>query len=324
VNLDAPWYNQQAITDLSINNKVTVLGGDIAVSDKSGVIMTVFSKTLAEQYGIENLYETVKSGKWTLDKMYELMTQTTIDLNGDGAYTLDDDQWGLASEDYAGWMLAVASGNRLAVLDGDGLPYMTCLKEKNINDYERIKKVLYEKQGRIVTSEPEPHIRVFFENRCFLSIDMLSQITALRGMEEDFGIIPQPKQDESQANYITSISPWVSRFLGMPSTCGNTEMVGAVIDAMSRESTNTVISAYYDNLLNQKIARDEESIEMLKLIFDSVIYDIGSVFNWAGIWDKQMQFIAGSNQDYAGYYESFAGQVDAEVAKTIETMKQYQ
>ncbi|MCL2816344.1 MAG: hypothetical protein FWD23_17255, partial [Oscillospiraceae bacterium] len=323
LNLDAPWYNQNAIKDLSINNKITTLGGDITISDKSGVIMTVFSKKLSLQYGLENLYNTVKDGKWTLDKMYEIIIQTTADLNGDGKLTFKDDQWGLACEDYAGWMFAIGSGNRLAALDENGLPYITCLDEKNINDYERIKKILYEKDGRTNVTTPEDHVLTFAENRAFFSVDMLSSITMLRSMEEDFGIIPVPKQDETQKDYITSISPWVSRFIAIPSTCGNPETVGAVIDAMSRESVNTVVPAYYNNLLDQKIARDEESIDMLKQIFSSVIYDIGSVFSWGQIWDEQMRFIQGKKEDYAGYYERIEGKVIKDLEKTIETMQQF-
>ena len=323
LNLDAPWYNQNAIKDLSINKKITVLAGDMTINDKGGVIMAVFSKKLSEQYGLENLYNTVKDGKWTLDKLYELMLVTTVDLNGDGKLTLKDDQWGLAIEDYGGWMFSAASGNRLATLDENGIPYMTHLTEKNISDYERIKKIMYEKFGRVVTPEDEEHVRVFVENRCFISVDMLSSIAMLRGMDDDFGIIPLPKQDETQKDYITTISPWVSRFFAIPSTCQNTEMVGAVIDAMSRESGNTVMPAYYNNLLNQKIARDEESIEMLKNIFDSVIYDIGSVFNWGNIWDEQHHFFAGKKEDYISYHEKIAGKIQSALDKTIETMQQF-
>jgi len=323
LNLDAPWYNQNAIKDLSINKKITVLAGDMTVNDKGGVIMAVFSKKLSAQYGLENLYNTVRSGKWTLDKMHELMLITTVDLNGDGKFTLKDDQWGLAIEDYGGWMLSAASGNRLAALDENGIPYMTHLTEKNINDYERIKKIMYEAYGKVTTPDDEDHVKVFVENRAFLSVDMLSSIAMLRGMEEDFGIIPLPKQDEVQKNYITTISPWVSRFIAIPSTCQNTEMVGAVIDAMSRESGAGVMPAYYNNLLHQKIARDEESIEMLKNIFASVIYDIGSVFNWGNIWDEQHHFFAGKKEDYMSYHEKIDGKVQKALEKTIETMQQF-
>ena len=323
LNLDAPWYNQNAIKDLSITNKITVLAGDMTVSDKSGIIFAIFNKKLAFDYGLENLYTTVNEGKWTLDKMYELMMATSADLDGDGTMSKKTDQWGFICEDYAGWMLATASGNRLAELDSDGLPVMTCLSEKNIGDYERIKKVLYEKDSRAGVASTDEHFSIFSDSRSFFSVDVLSSIAALRGMTDDFGIIPLPKQDENQKDYISTISAWVSRFVAIPSTCENPELVGAVIDALSRESANTVVPAYYDNLLNQKIARDEESIEMLRQIFASVVYDIGAVFNWGGIWDQQQTFIQTKKEDYMGFYEKIEGKVTGELEKTIETMQQF-
>jgi len=323
INLDAPWYNQNAIRDLSINNKINTLGGDMTISDKSGIMMNVFNKKLAEQYAIENLYNTVREGKWTLDKMYELIIQTTVDLNGDGKLTFKDDQWGLVSEDYMGWDLAIASGNRLGELDENGIPYITCTTEKYVSDYEKIKKVMYEKDGRVETADDVEHVRIFYENRAFISNDVMAQIAMLRGMEEDFGIIPLPKQDENQKDYIASISAWTSRFIAVPSTCNNPETVGAVIDAMSRESTNTISPAYFDNLLYQKIARDEDSIEMLQNIFASAIYDIAAVYNWGGIWDEQQRFIYGKKEDYIGNYERIEGKVLKDMEKTIETMHQF-
>lgn len=324
MNLDAPWYNQNAIKDLSINNKVTAIGGDMTVSDKSGVIMFVFNKKILTDYGLENLYATVREGKWTLDKLYEIMVQSSKDINGDGTLTIQDDQWGFVCEDYAGWMLSVASGNRLASLDSNGLPFMSYNTEKTVNDYERIKKILYEDQSRASTVDPAEYERIFTENRALLALGMLSQFTAVRAMEEDFGIIPMPKQDESQSGYISTISPWVSRFIAMPSTCGNPDMLGAVIDALSRESTNTVVPAYYNNLLNQKIARDEESVEMLEMIFNSVVYDIGSVFSWGDIWNEQLNFISGKKEDYLGYHERIEGKIQSALEKTIETMQSYE
>jgi hypothetical protein len=83
---------------------------------------------------------------------------------------------------------------------------------------------------------------------------------------------------------------------------------------------DTIVYAYYDNLLNQKIARSEESIEMLGKIFDSMVYDIGSVFNWGDIWNLQHTFISQRNDNYAGFYERYEPRVEAALERTIESM----
>ena len=89
---------------------------------------------------------------------------------------------------------------------------------------------------------------------------------------------------------------------------------------MARESTNTVMPAYYDNLLNNKIARDDESIEMLKITFGSVVYDIGAVYNWGGLWLMHQGFINSKSRDYVSFYEKNASAIQAALDITIEEM----
>ena len=323
VTLNAPWYNQNIIKDLSLNKKVTALGGDMTVSDKSGIEIAMFNKKIAADNGLENMYQTVRDGKWTLDKLHELIKITSRDLNGDGQMKLADDQWGLLAEDLIAWVFLVGSGNRLADLDADGIPYITTMTPKFLSDLDKILDIMFDKENRGVGPRIEDYTETFIDNRNFLQINVMSTLVLMRAMETDFGIIPPPKYDEAQLDYISTMSPWVSRFIAVPVTCQNTETVGAVIDALSRESTNTVMPAYYENLINNKIARDEESIEMLQMIFNSVVYDIGSVYNWGNLWLMHQQFIGGGNKNYVSFYEKNANAIEAALNKTIEEMMNY-
>ena len=47
-----------------------------------------------------------------------------------------------------------------------------------------------------------------------------------------------------------------------------------------------VIPAYYDVQLKTKIARDDESSEMLDIIFAGRKYDLGSIYDWGGLTSK--------------------------------------
>ena len=320
ITLEAPWYNQNMIKDLAINKKVTALGGDMTVSDKSGVMVTVFNKKMVVENGMEDMYQIVRGGKWTLDKLHELIKITSKDLNGDGKMTLKDDRWGFMAENLVDWTLLTGSGNRLAALDENGIPYITAKTPKFLSDLDRILDIMYDKKSRVKSELIEDYYNVFMDNRNFLQINAMSTIFMMRGMENDFGIIPIPKLDEQQPDYITTMSPFVSRFIAVPSTCQEVEMTGAVIDAMARESANTVMPAYYGNLLNNKIARDEESVEMLKIIFDSVIYDIGAVYNWGNLWLMHQQFIDSGSRDYVSFFEKHEPEIQKALDDTINEM----
>lgn len=52
---------------------------------------------------------------------------------------------------------------------------------------------------------------------------------------------------------------------------------------MCYESRDTVRHAYFDVTITNKTIRDEESAEMLDLIFSTRIYDLGFIFNWGSM-----------------------------------------
>ena len=320
ISIDAPWYNQDAIKDLAINKKVPAIGGDMVVSDKNGIFLMFYNKSIAEDNGIGDLYNTVWDGKWTFDKLHEVIKLTSRDLNGDGEMKLADDLWGYMAEPLTGWMFLIASGNRLADLDSNGLPYITANTPKLISDYDKVMDIMYDKQNHIYATAVQPYIDNFMGNRNFLQSNVLFALIQFRAMENDYGIIPFPKLNETQIDYLTPISLYLARFIAVPTTCRNADTVGAVIDAMFRESTSSIMPAYYDTLLENKIARDNESIEMLKIIFNSVVYDIGSGYNWGNCWFLHQSFIMSEKRDYASTIESALSKIEAEMNKTIEEM----
>lgn len=60
------------------------------------------------------------------------------------------------------------------------------------------------------------------------------------------------------------------------------------IEAMSAYSTNTVVPAYVDVSLQTKVARDEESGEMMQIVMDGRVMDFGYLYcGWNG-WTWQL------------------------------------
>ena len=51
-----------------------------------------------------------------------------------------------------------------------------------------------------------------------------------------------------------------------------------------------------------KITRDEESVDMLDLIFDNRVYDIGSIFNFGGFGQDMYQLSVTYKSDYASLW----------------------
>ena len=125
--------------------------------------------------------------------------------------------------------------------------------------------------------------QVFQEGRGLYRISILKDALDMRDMEDDFGIIPLPKYDEQQEEYVTTYQWWNARALAVPVTVENTDRTGAVLEYFTYASHDTVREAYYDVTLAGKLARDKDSTEMLDLIFNALTADLGLMTEIGGV-----------------------------------------
>lgn len=94
----------------------------------------------------------------------------------------------------------------------------------------------------------------------------LVRVTVFRAMETDFGILPMPKFDKEQKEYFSIVSTGSANTISIPVTA-DAERSGAVIEALSAESHYILTPAFYDTVLKTKAARDDDSADMLDIIF---------------------------------------------------------
>jgi len=317
--LAAPWYDANVIDSASIDGQLYFFGGDIEVSDKMGLAVIAFNKELAADHQIPNLYEMVQNGEWTLDKLHSFSSIATVDLNGDGKHEKND-QWGLIAEDFFGWFFLISSGNAIAFKDADDIPYLAVYTEKAVNDLETIMNLMYDDQARSGHGYlAEDYTNIFSENRALFHANVLSSITLLREMEASFGIIPIPKYDTAQSEYITTFSSFVSRYIAVPSINADLNMTGVILDAMSR--TGDVAEAYYDIVLTGRTIRDEESSVMLDIIFDSIFCDIGSIYNWNNVWFMYQKFFDSGSRDFTSTWKGVEKGAQTAMETTIQYFK---
>lgn len=92
-----------------------------------------------------------------------------------------------------------------------------------------------------------------------------------RTSDVEFGIVPLPKFDENQDNYYTLNT---SGFMIVPATAASIDMIGMTTELLGCENRKTVMPAFYDLVLQQKVSRDSDSEKMLDLIFTNSVYSL--------------------------------------------------
>lgn len=294
MDLEKPWYDQNANASLSIGGKLHVTAGEMTSMDNNATWCFQFNKSLAEDLDVGDLYGMVKDGTWTMDVLKSMVEVASFDLDGNGVMN-EFDQWGIESQSFNTMALMVGSGCQTFTKDADDMPVLAIGTEHYFDTFQKAVSIngnmdvcLYAENysdaypGDSLWSDCMD--KCFTEGRSLFNFAGLNRVTLFREMETDFGILPIPKWDEAQTEYRNVVSLWCAALMGVPKTAGDTERTGILLEALNAESLYTLTPAYYEVTLKSKSARDEESAEMLDIIFASRVYDLGNMYGWGDVF----------------------------------------
>ena len=304
VNLTQPWWSASNLTDLTYRGKTFLVMGDFDMSGLSQTKCMFYNKDLAETFGLPDIYETVRSGKWTKDKINELCEGTYVDVNGDGKKD-EGDQYGYAVDskgDFNG--LLWAFGKRLFEQQSDGTYKDVYFDEKLVSMVEWCYDIKNNHDYTWTDGNWNTGYNAFMLEKTLIANGYISMTQwGMRDLETDYAILPCPKWDEAQQNYYTYVEGSHS-IAGVLTTAQDKEFVGCMMEALNAESWKTVRPAYYDSCLKYKGARDEDSVEMLDILMDGRLFDFGYVYGgWGAAFWLQYCINDENSTDIASYYE---------------------
>lgn len=329
LDLSQPWWNDEYMEILQIGDqKRFYLMGDICLNALRVTAATFFNQKLYNDvFGDYNdLYELVLEGGWTVDQLKAMGEAGYQDLNGDGIMNYGDifgiDTTTISHCDY----FAYCAGFQVSARDENGMPYLTLQNEHNYNIIDKFID-LYWNSGNGLFIEKDAggafngtvYVEDFSSDTILFMPHWFKICENLRDMESGYGVIPYPKYDESQEDYISLVHDSASLFF-LPQTCSSMEESCAVLEAMCAETYRTVMPAYYEVALKRQYARDDISAGMIDLIHDTSMTDFGYVYNYSiGSVGTIMRNVIGKNQNYASAVASVESKAEAQLAELIET-----
>jgi len=327
INIDKPYWNRQLNSDLTVLNKKYFIHGahDLSTYDMTHVML--FNKAMVQDLGMDNPYELVNTGKWTFDKFAEMSKMVISDLNGDGRFD-ENDRYGLIiPSHYPLPNFWIAAGVKSIEKDENDIPYSAMGEQKFIDVFQKTFEITWDINHDswfgVNLSDLEPIFVTMFENGQGLFLNStFYYINGLRGMETDFGILPYPKYTESQENYYSRIENSTSALVPVTADNAVLERASVILEALACESLNTVIPAYYDITLKVKNVRDEESGEMLDIIFANRVIDWGDAVWFADIRNGTFQpMFAANNRNLVSRLERMENIVKKLSDNAVETFE---
>lgn len=321
VNLEKPWWNQLCSETLSIDNKIFTMAGSISPSFMTHTYCVYMNKRLGSDIDLTaTIYDTVLDGKWTIDYYSSLVKDSWVDLNGNSTQD-DQDQYGLAAQvtSYATPFI-YSFGETTVSRDADGMPVLSINEEKAADMVNKVYSLFYESNGTITTDGWGLHSDVFTKGRALFMNGVFKQaIESLNNMEDDYAILPYPKWDEEQTDYLT-MSDGASPLVSIPTTCADIERAGIVIEALAAESYKSVIPAIYDTALKVRGVRDETSMQIIDIIERGNVIDFGYVFGDYNKMGFYMSVLMGTKKNnFASYYEKQKKSWEKHLTNTIDS-----
>ena len=105
-------------------------------------------------------------------------------------------------------------------------------------------------------------------------------------------------------------------------TAPDPDFTGYALDAVSGESTGTLLDTYINKGFNGKYLRDEESCEMLRLCLESRVYDLSIIYTkWGGLFTKLYGLTHNTKIDLASLNASVEDSVRQSLQEMIDMYK---
>lgn len=310
LNFSAPWWNSSFTDSLSIKGRLFFASGDMIVPN---VRVIVFNKLLLEAAGLGGIYDDVSGGKWTLDRLGEYTKDAIADTDGDGVIG-ENDRHAFADLANTGLVTSAINGCGEMFVRSDGDSYILTLDSpKMVSITEKLYNYLYRDGDTKITNNH------FMNGNVYFGCQVLLKLQGLRASDVDFGIIPFPMYDESQGEYYSTV--W-NTLVCIPVCAKDADMSGAVMETLAYYSASTLMPAYYDALLDSKFARDTNSLRMLDIIFDGLVYDMGLYFdNFMGYYSSVGTLLKNKDTNLASHFAANEPKYRAHYDEIFDSVK---
>ncbi|MDD6313357.1 MAG: hypothetical protein PUB08_07900 [Firmicutes bacterium] len=325
IHLDKPWWDQGAVRDLTLNNKLYFCACDGDIIDKQTTWATMFNKDLMTELSLEYPYQMVKDGTWTIDEYLSYAKIATKDLDGNG--TLDTkDRWGAITEYNSTYGFYSGFGGYIAAKDESDNPAFTMGSAEASSAISRALDVMFNKDSVLKVEDIDMEettkwdfvAEMFANGQALFRTTDLNTVERWRTMDSDFGIVPMPKLNADQENYSCGVATGTGTGVGILQTVQDVDRTATILEAFVSTSRYTLIKGYYDATLNGVITRDEDSSEMLDIIFATRHFDLGYIFDWGGYGSILGEVGKSGTNTFSSSYEAKLTSAEKAMNRTLE------
>jgi len=282
VDLSKPWYYDSATKAGTFGEYQYLIAGDHSYNALGRMSCVYFNVDHINNLGLPDPYELVLANEWTIDKFSEILAGIWQDKDGDGELKYGKDIAGLILAHDQLQTTYYSAGNIWCTLDENNFPTIaddvygervTTLIDKWITIYN---------DSAIQGKGDGPDIAEFAAGNTVFYIYPLGHVQdgVIRESDVTYGIVPQPKYDQSQEHYIGPVTNAVTMWC-IPLVVEDPNRSGALMEALGSEGYRTVTPAVFEQAFGAKYNSDAtgRQTQIFDEMRENIHFDLGKVFS---------------------------------------------
>ncbi len=340
MNLDKPWWPQQLVETVSFGNGAYYfISGDMSTNVLQMMHLMFINKDMFSQLQIEVPYQTVRDGKWTVDKLIEITSDVYRDLDNDNQVSAGD-RLGFCALSYV--CDSFYPGSNMHYIDESETDMLVVSP-----DYTSKKMVkLVNKLGAWASTDsiwitngslsgednnsatrglfPKGNVLVWMEHACFAESSLLN-------VDFEYGLVPNPKYDEKQVNYYTGMGNPFSLygvfrdFDERDDRAATLSMFTAIFECYASEAYRLTTPEIFEVNMQLKYSAGQDETDMFEYVRSGIVFDLGKIFSLE--LDNMPELASNAvvgNSSWSSCYKSYVKSIDKKLSNLVDNFRVYQ
>ena len=326
-NFSKPWWPENNLNSISVGGYLYVASSYVSYSPMQSSSVLLFNKDMCKNLGLEDPYQTVFDGKWTMEALMTFAEAGYSDKDSDGVINIDSgDTFGFVLGREAGYNFQRSCDVVPISKDEDDMPYFSLDAEKAYEFLDKF-EMLCQDYGKFYTDDNTSQNTTFSQNAALTVFSSLKTVyTTIRGYKDvTYGFLPVPKLNEQQEEYISGSTDML---WGIPTT--STEFmkeISTIIEALSCQTYNYVLPVFYEETMQKKLSEAPEDTQVLDIVRDttalSFAYFYSNAMGGTGITMADLPRNTTSGE-LSSYIQTNQTALEQSLAKLVETYEELQ
>ena len=287
VNVGSDWWSQDAQAQwTTLSGSIYMMTGDISYLSVGQAVGQFFNKDLLRSVGLDNPYQLVRDGEWTYENFKLYVAQLSESLTGDDSKNIATDSGAYVTGWWRGPINVIYSAGARWLEVGEDDIKVVGATDHNLTAVFDEYFAMLKSNTIIIQGNYADAWEAFNTKRVGFYDDITLCAKEFSKAGTSFGLLPMPKASKTVEKNYTFANAATNTFMvpvAVLSDEKTTEMTSVVLELLAYYGSKDVLPTYYKEVLTTGSQTDVESVEMMGIIRNSLVYDLGYYYSIGGL-----------------------------------------